>query len=110
MPRNLIRMAQGFDLPFWAIVAQDRAAGRDAGDPRGFRITVSIAIILLVAAEMIGAERGIGAFVLSAGNLYDTDKLLAGDRHAVAARARAVLGDRTAGAGAAGLAIGGRTI
>jgi NitT/TauT family transport system permease protein len=31
-----------------------------------------------VAAEMIGAEQGIGAFVLSAGNLYDTDALLAG--------------------------------
>ena len=30
------------------------------------------------AAEMIGADRGIGAFVLSAGNLYDTDNLLAG--------------------------------
>jgi ABC-type nitrate/sulfonate/bicarbonate transport system permease component len=27
---------------------------------------------------MIGAEKGIGAFVLSAGNLYDTDNLLAG--------------------------------
>ena len=27
---------------------------------------------------MIGAERGIGAFVLSAGNLYDTDALMAG--------------------------------
>ena len=39
---------------------------------------VAIAIILLVAAEMIGAERGIGAFVLQAGNLYDTDNLLAG--------------------------------
>lgn len=25
-----------------------------------------------------GAERGIGAFVLSAGNLYDTDNLMAG--------------------------------
>jgi NitT/TauT family transport system permease protein len=34
--------------------------------------------VLLVAAEMIGAEQGIGAFVLSAGNLYDTDALLAG--------------------------------
>ena len=44
----------------------------------GFRVTSSIAIILLVAAEMIGAERGIGAFVLQAGNLYDTDNLLAG--------------------------------
>jgi len=44
----------------------------------GFRITTSTAIILLVAAEMIGAEKGIGAFVLAAGNLYDTDNLLAG--------------------------------
>ena len=35
----------------------------------GFRVTSSIAIVLLVAAEMIGAERGIGAFVLSAGNV-----------------------------------------
>ncbi|HEU5016299.1 MAG TPA: hypothetical protein VFT66_27505, partial [Roseiflexaceae bacterium] len=43
-----------------------------------FRVTASIAIVLLVAAEMIGAQRGIGAFVLSAGNLYDTDNLLAG--------------------------------
>jgi NitT/TauT family transport system permease protein len=44
----------------------------------GFRITTSTAIILLVAAEMIGAEKGIGAFVLSAGNLYDVDNLMAG--------------------------------
>jgi sulfonate transport system permease protein len=43
-----------------------------------FRITSSTAIVLLVAAEMIGAERGIGAFVLSAGNLYDIDGLLSG--------------------------------
>jgi ABC-type nitrate/sulfonate/bicarbonate transport system permease component len=34
--------------------------------------------VLLVTAEMIGAECGTGAFVLSAGNLYDTDNLLAG--------------------------------
>jgi NitT/TauT family transport system permease protein len=27
---------------------------------------------------MIGAEKGIGAFVLEAGNLYDIDNLLAG--------------------------------
>ena len=44
----------------------------------GFRITASIALILVVAAEMIGAEYGIGAFVLMAGNLMQTDTLLAG--------------------------------
>ena len=32
----------------------------------------------LVAAATIGAERGINAFVLSAGGLYDSDDLLAG--------------------------------
>jgi hypothetical protein len=31
-----------------------------------------------VSAEMIGAEFGIGAFVLQAGNLMQTDQLLAG--------------------------------
>jgi NitT/TauT family transport system permease protein len=34
--------------------------------------------VLLVAAEMIGANRGIGALVLTAGNLMQIDDLLAG--------------------------------
>jgi ABC-type nitrate/sulfonate/bicarbonate transport system permease component len=37
-----------------------------------------VALLLLVAAEMIGAQYGIGAFVLTAGNLMQTDQLLAG--------------------------------
>lgn len=78
VPRNLIRMAQSFSLPFWTIVRKVILPGALAAILSGFRVTTSIAIILLVAAEMIGAERGIGAFVLSAGNLYDTDSLLAG--------------------------------
>ena len=70
----------------------------------GFRVTASIAIVLLVAAEMIGAEKGIGAFVLSAGNLYDTDNLLAGIVVLSAAGACGGLGDRAAGAVVAWLA------
>ena len=35
-------------------------------------------IVLLVAAEMIGAEYGIGAYVLMAGALFATDQLIAG--------------------------------
>ncbi|MGE0725735.1 MAG: ABC transporter permease, partial [Alphaproteobacteria bacterium] len=31
-----------------------------------------------VAAEMVGADQGLGAFVLQAGNLMRTDQLLAG--------------------------------
>ncbi len=78
VPRGLIRMAQSFGLSTWAIVRTIVLPGALPAILSGFRVTTSIAIVLLVAAEMIGAERGIGAFVLSAGNLYDTDNLLAG--------------------------------
>lgn len=44
----------------------------------GFRISASIAIVLLVAAEMIGAEYGIGAYILMAGALFALDQLVAG--------------------------------
>ncbi len=44
----------------------------------GFRISASVALLLVVAAEMIGAQYGIGAFVLQAGNLMQTDQLMAG--------------------------------
>ena len=78
VPRGLIRMGQSFGLSTWAIVRTIVLPGALPAILSGFRVTTSIAIVLLVAAEMIGAEQGIGAFVLSAGNLYDTDNLLAG--------------------------------
>ncbi len=78
VPRSLIRMAQSFGLSHWAIVRKVVLPAALPAILNGFRVTSSIAIVLLVAAEMIGADRGIGAFVLSAGNLYDTDNLLAG--------------------------------
>lgn len=76
--RGLIRMGQSFGLSTCAIVRTIILPGALPAILSGFRVTTSIAIVLLVAAEMIGAEQGIGAFVLSAGNLYDTDNLLAG--------------------------------
>jgi len=76
--RNLVRMAQSFGLSRWAILAKIILPGALPAILNGFRVTSGIAIILLVAAEMIGAQHGIGAFVLQAGNLYDTDNLLAG--------------------------------
>ncbi len=78
VPRSLIRMAQSFGLSHAAIVRKIVLPAALPAILSGFRVTASIAIVLLVAAEMIGADRGIGAFVLSAGNLYDTDNLLAG--------------------------------
>lgn len=78
VPRNLIRMGQSFGLSTGAIIRTIILPGALPAILSGFRVTSSIAIVLLVAAEMIGADRGIGAFVLAAGNLYDTDALMAG--------------------------------
>lgn len=78
VPRNLIRMAQSFGLPWRGILRKIVLPGAMPGILAGFRITASIALILVVSAEMIGAEYGIGAFVLTAGNLMQTDQLLAG--------------------------------
>jgi len=78
VPRSLIRMGQSFGLSRIAIIRSIILPSALPAILSGFRITISIAIVLLVAAEMIGAQHGIGAFVLAAGNLYDTDGLLAG--------------------------------
>lgn len=76
--RNFIRMGQSFNLSTFAIVRKIILPGSLPGILAGFRISASIGIILLVAAEMIGAEYGIGALVLAAGNLMQTDLLIAG--------------------------------
>ena len=78
VPRNLIRMAQSFNVPFHAIVWRVIWPGALPSILAGFRITASVALLLVVSAEMIGAQFGIGAFVLQAGNLMQTDQLLAG--------------------------------
>ncbi len=78
VPRGLIRMGQSFGLTRGAIIRKIVLPGALPAILSGFRITTSTAIILLVAAEMIGADHGIGAFVLQAGNLYDTESLMAG--------------------------------
>lgn len=78
VPRSLIRMGQSFGMPVAAIVWRIVIPGALPVVLSGFRITVAIAVILVVAAEMIGADEGLGAFVLMAGNLMRTDQLLAG--------------------------------
>ena len=78
VPRNLIRMAQSFNVPFHSIVRRVIWPGALPSILAGFRITASVALLLVVSAEMIGAQFGIGAFVLQAGNLMQTDQLLAG--------------------------------
>ena len=78
VPRNLIRMAQSCSVPCSSIVRRVIWPGALPSILAGFRITASVALLLVVSAEMIGAEYGIGAFVLQAGNLMQTDQLLAG--------------------------------
>ncbi len=78
VPRNLIRMGQSFNLPMRAIVWKIMLPSALPGILAGFRISISTALILVVAAEMIGAQYGIGAFLLTAGNLMQSDDLMAG--------------------------------
>jgi len=76
--RGLIRMGQSFGLSWSSIVRKIILPGALPAILSGARISASIAIVLLVAAEMIGAEFGIGAYVLLAGSLMATDQLIAG--------------------------------
>ena len=76
--RTLIRMGQSFGLSWWSIVRKIVLPGAMPGILSGLRISLAIAIILLVAAEMLGAEHGIGAYILEAGSLYDLERLFVG--------------------------------
>ncbi len=76
--RTLIRMGQSFGLSWTSIVRKIILPGALPAILSGARISASIAIILLVAAEMIGAEYGIGAYILMAGSLFALDQLIAG--------------------------------
>ncbi|MCE8514542.1 ABC transporter permease [Ruegeria pomeroyi] len=76
--RGLIRMGQSFGLGWWSIVRKIVLPGALPGILSGLRVSLAIGIILLVAAEMLGAEHGIGAYILQAGALYDLERLFAG--------------------------------
>jgi len=71
-------MGQSFGLSWISIVYKIVLPGAMPGILSGLRISLAIAIILLVAAEMLGAEYGIGAYILEAGSLYDLERLFAG--------------------------------
>lgn len=76
--RTLIRMGQSFGLSWWSLVRKIVLPGALPGILSGLRVSLAIAIILLVAAEMLGAEYGVGAYILMAGSLYDLERLFAG--------------------------------
>lgn len=76
--RSYIRMGQSFGLKWFTIVSRIVLPGALPGILSGLRIALAISIILLVAAEMLGATYGIGAYVLEAGSLYDLERLFTG--------------------------------
>ncbi|MEO9778991.1 MAG: ABC transporter permease [Sedimentitalea sp.] len=76
--RTLVRMGQSFGLSWLSIVRKIVLPGALPGVLSGLRVSIAIGIILLVAAEMLGAEYGIGAYILQAGSLYDLERLFAG--------------------------------
>ena len=76
--RNLIRMGQSFGLGSWEIMRSIVVPGALPAILSAFRISATVGIILLVAAEMISADYGIGAYVLQQQNLFQLDRLLAG--------------------------------
>lgn len=76
--RTLVRMGQSFGLGWASIVRKIVLPGALPGILSGLRVSLAIGIILLVAAEMLGAQYGIGAYVLQAGSLYDLERLFAG--------------------------------
>lgn len=76
--RNLIRMGQSFGLSRAAIIRKIVLPGAMPSILSGMRISASIAIVLLVAAEMIGATNGVGAYILFAGANFALGQLIAG--------------------------------
>ena len=78
VPRNLIRMGQSFNMPMSGIIWKIILPSSLPGILAGFRISMATALLLVVSAEMIGAQFGVGAFLLTAGNLMQSDDLMAG--------------------------------
>lgn len=76
--KNLIRLGQSFNLSRWSIITKIILPGALPSILAGFRITLSVSILLLVAAEMIGAQEGLGAYIIRAGDLFQTDSLIGG--------------------------------
>jgi NitT/TauT family transport system permease protein len=74
----LLRAAVAFGAGRWSVI---RKVVMPSALPMlfaGLKLAAGTALLLLVAAEMIGADSGIGFLVLQAGNLMETTKLMAG--------------------------------
>ena len=78
VPGNLVDMGWSFQLSKKAIIRHIILPGAYPGLFLAFRLTTPIALIVLVAAEMLGAQEGIGSLILAAGGMAQMDILFAG--------------------------------
>ena len=74
----LVRAAVAFGARRWSIVRKVVLPSALPMIFAGLRLGAGTALLLLVAAEMIAVESGIGFLVLHAGNLMQTTKLMVG--------------------------------
>lgn len=74
----LIKVAASFNASWWLTLKSVVLPHALPMIFTGFRLAAGTALLLLVAAEMIAAEQGIGALILHYGDLMITDKLMAG--------------------------------
>ena len=74
----LVRAAVAFGAGRWSVIRKVVLPSALPMVFAGLRLGAGTALLLLVAAEMIAADSGIGFLVLHAGNLMETTKLMVG--------------------------------
>lgn len=74
----LIRVAVSFNATWWKIMKSVVLPHALPMIFAGLRLAAGTSLLLLVAAEMIAAQVGIGALILHYGDLMITDRLMAG--------------------------------
>jgi NitT/TauT family transport system permease protein len=74
----LVRAAIAFGAGRWSVIRKVILPSALPMIFAGLKLGAGTALLLLVAAEMIAADSGIGFLVLHAGNIMDTTKLMVG--------------------------------
>jgi NitT/TauT family transport system permease protein len=74
----LLKVAVSYGSGFWSLVRKVLLPSALPSIFSGLRLGSAYALLLLVAAEMIAVDRGIGFMILNAGDLLQTTKLFVG--------------------------------
>lgn len=71
-------MARSYRLTGWQTISRVVVPGASPQIIAGYRVSLQIAIILIVVSEMVGSTRGLGYFVLEAQQLFKVTQTWAG--------------------------------